>query len=188
MTTSITVKKFQGRIKYVNLFSLIAWIILIIACINFMNLSTARSEQRAREVGVRKVLGAGRRKLIAQFIGESLCMSMVSAVLAIVIIYFSLPAFNSLVEKQLSLHITNPFHIAALLVIALVCGLIAGKLSCILSFFFQACICIKGDKSKKQWQCRFYQEGTRSTTVFNFCCTYYLHHTYLPADISCERP
>ena len=64
-------KENSGRIKYVNLFSLIAWIILIIACINFMNLSTARSEQRAREVGVRKVMGAGRRKLIVQFIGES---------------------------------------------------------------------------------------------------------------------
>ena len=95
-------KENSGRIKYVNLFSLIAWIILIIACINFMNLSTARSEQRAREVGVRKVMGAGKRKLIAQFIGEAISMSLVSAVLAIAIIYVSLPAFNSLVEKQLS--------------------------------------------------------------------------------------
>ncbi len=72
-------KEIPGRIKYVNLFSLIAWIILIIACINFMNLSTARSEQRAREVGVRKVMGAGKAKLIRQFIGESVFTSLLSA-------------------------------------------------------------------------------------------------------------
>ena len=61
-----------GRIEYVRLFSIIAWIILLIACINFMNLATARSEKRAREVGVRKVLGAGKKSLIFQFIGEAL--------------------------------------------------------------------------------------------------------------------
>ena len=74
-------KEVPGRIKYVNLFNVIAWIILIIACINFMNLSTARSEQRAKEVGVRKVMGAGKRKLIGQFIGESVFTSMVALLL-----------------------------------------------------------------------------------------------------------
>src|SRR5215831_7803827 len=120
-------KEKEGRIKYVNLFSLIAWIILIIACINFMNLATARSEQRAREVGVRKVLGAGKRKLIGQFIGESLMMSFISALLALAIIYLVLPAFNTLVEKQLIVDILNPVHLIALGSIAILCGLIAGS-------------------------------------------------------------
>ncbi len=101
-------KEIPGRIKYVNLFSLIAWIILIIACINFMNLSTARSEQRAREVGVKKVMGAGKTKLISQFIGESIFTSLLAALFALGIIYLSLPAFNSLVEKQLSVNVSNP--------------------------------------------------------------------------------
>ncbi|MGZ4049713.1 MAG: ABC transporter permease [Bacteroidia bacterium] len=137
-----------GRIKYVNLFSLIAWIILIIACINFMNLSTARSEQRAREVGVRKVLGAGKTKLISQFIGESIFTSLLAALLAVGIIYLSLPAFNSLVEKQLSVNVTNPYHIAALLFIALICGLIAGSYPAFYLSSFKPIYVLKGIKIK----------------------------------------
>ena len=120
-------KEVPGRIKYVNLFSLIAWIILIIACINFMNLATARSEQRAREIGVRKVLGAGRSKLIVQFIGESLLMSIISAVLAVIIVYLSISAFNNLVQKHLSVNLLEPVHLVGLLTIAILCGLIAGS-------------------------------------------------------------
>lgn len=116
-----------GRIKYINLFSLIAWIILLIACINFMNLSTARSEQRSREVGVRKVLGAGKGKLISQFLSESLLLSFLSTLFAVGLIYLSLLAFNALVEKQLSLQLTNPLHIFSLLAIAVICGLVAGS-------------------------------------------------------------
>jgi ABC-type antimicrobial peptide transport system permease subunit len=74
-----------GRITYVHLFSIIAWIILLIACINFMNLATARSEKRAREVGVRKVLGAGKQNLIFQFISEAILMALLSAICAIII-------------------------------------------------------------------------------------------------------
>ena len=136
-------KEIAGRIKYVNLFSLIAWIILIIACINFMNLSTARSEQRAREVGVRKVLGAGKTKLISQFIGESIFTSVLAAILAVGIIYLSLPAFNSLVEKQLSVNVTNPYHIRSITVYRFNMRFSCRKLSCILSFFFQPGICFK---------------------------------------------
>lgn len=120
-------KEVPGRIKYINLFSLIAWIILIIACINFMNLSTARSEQRAREVGVRKVLGAGKIKLITQFIGESLIMSFISALFAILIIYVALPGFNNLVDKKLIVDLFAPSHLAALLSIIILCGLVAGS-------------------------------------------------------------
>ena len=141
-------KEIPGRLKYVNLFSLIAWIILIIACINFMNLSTARSEKRAREVGVRKVLGAGKRKLIFQFIGESLMLALFSALIAIGIILLFLPAFNTLVEKQLSLDLLNPLHITSLLGIALICGLIAGSYPSFYLSSFNPATVLKGLKIK----------------------------------------
>ncbi len=152
-------KEIAGRIKFINLFSLIAWVILIIACINFMNLSTARSEQRAREVGVRKVLGAGRRKLIGQFIGESLFMSILSALLAILIIFIFLPAFNRLVEKQLLLQITNPLHVAALLLIALICGFIAGSYPAFYLSSFKPVFVLKGIKIKGSGSAGFIRKG-----------------------------
>src|ERR1700730_45336 len=98
-------KQDGGRIQYVKLFSFIAWIILLIACVNFMNLSTARSEQRAREVGVRKVMGAGKGKLIGQFIAEAMFMSFMAVIVAIGLIYLALPSFNMLVEKELAVNI-----------------------------------------------------------------------------------
>jgi len=152
-------KEVPGRIKFVNLFSLIAWIILIIACINFMNLSTARSEQRAREVGVRKVLGAGKGKLIVQFIGESLIMALISALVAIGIVYLALPAFNSLVEKQLFVGISNPVHIVALLAIALICGLIAGSYPAFYLSSFNPVTVLNGLKIKSSGSAGFIRKG-----------------------------
>src|SRR6266542_6308893 len=111
-----------GRIEYIRMFSIIAWIMILIASINFMNLATARSEKRAREVGVRKVLGAAKRMLVAQFIGEAMFMSLLSVVLALCIIYLVLPSFNTLVEKHLTAGLDNPLHIASIITIALVCG------------------------------------------------------------------
>jgi putative ABC transport system permease protein len=116
-----------GKIQYVKLFSFIAWIILLIACINFMNLSTARSEQRAKEVGVRKVMGAGKGKLIGQFIGEAVIMSFIAVFLAIALIYAAMPSFNNLVQKELAVNIFQPAHLIYLVVIALVTGLLAGS-------------------------------------------------------------
>jgi ABC-type antimicrobial peptide transport system permease subunit len=107
--------------------SAIAWVILLIACINFMNLATARSEKRAREVGVRKVLGAEKKGLIAQFIGEALLMSAIAAAFAVIMMAITLPAFNTLVQKQLSLGLTDPAHILALLIIIAICGFVAGS-------------------------------------------------------------
>ena len=120
-------KQIGGRIQNVRTFSIIAWIILLIACINFMNLATARSEKRAREVGVRKVLGAGKKILIAQFIGEAMVMALLSLLIAVAIIYFILPSFNTLVEKQLQIGLDNPLHLLSLLLIGLICGLVAGS-------------------------------------------------------------
>jgi putative ABC transport system permease protein len=120
-------KQVGGRIQNVRTFSIIAWIILLIACINFMNLATARSEKRAREVGVRKVLGAGKKILIAQFIGEAIIMAFLSLIIAVAIIYLILPSFNTLVEKQLVIGLDNPLHFLSLLIIGLICGLVAGS-------------------------------------------------------------
>ena len=116
-----------GRIQYVKTFSFIAWIILLIACINFMNLSTARSEQRAKEVGVRKVMGAGKGKLIGQFIGEAVIMSFISVLVAVALIYLAMPSFNTMVQKQLSVDILQPLHLAYLISIGLITGLLAGS-------------------------------------------------------------
>ncbi|BAU54395.1 ABC transporter permease [Mucilaginibacter gotjawali] len=116
-----------GRIQYVKTFSFIAWIILLIACINFMNLSTARSEQRAKEVGVRKVMGAGKGKLIGQFVGEALIMSFISVLVAVGLIYLALSPFNNLVQKELSVDIFDPSHLMYLITISIVTGLLAGS-------------------------------------------------------------
>jgi len=116
-----------GKIQYVRLFTAIAWVILLIACINFMNLSTARSEQRAREVGVRKVMGASRTRLQVQFIGEAIFISFVSVLFAIGLIYLALPSFNLLVEKNLKVHLLSPVHLLYLFIIGTVTGLVAGS-------------------------------------------------------------
>jgi putative ABC transport system permease protein len=137
-----------GRIEYLRLFSVIAWIILLIACINFMNLATARSEKRAREVGVRKVLGAEKSGLVAQFIGESLFMSLLSVMVAVVLISLVLPAFNGLVQKELSLGLGNPTHLLSLVVITLVCGLIAGSYPSLYLSSFNPVSVLKGLKLK----------------------------------------
>jgi predicted permease len=137
-----------GRITYVHLFSVIAWIILLIACINFMNLATARSEKRAREVGVRKVLGSGKRMLILQFMGEALFMALLSATLAVVIMMLLLPAFNLLVQKNLALGLNKPLHIAALLAITVICGLFAGSYPSLYLSSFNPVFVLKGMKMK----------------------------------------
>ena len=135
-----------GRITYVHLFSVIAWIILFIACINFMNLATARSEKRGREVGVRKVLGAEKGNLVIQFIGEAILMSALAAFIAVLLISLILPAFNLLTEKQLTMGLLRPLHIGFLLGITLICGLVAGSYPSLYLSSFNPVIVLKGLK------------------------------------------
>ncbi|HTI89625.1 MAG TPA: ABC transporter permease [Puia sp.] len=137
-----------GRITYVHLFSMIAWIILFIACINFMNLATARSEKRGREVGIRKVLGAEKGKLVIQFIGEAILMSGLAALIAVLLMSLILPAFNLLVEKQLTIGLQHPLHIGFLLGITLICGLVAGSYPSLYLSSFNPVIVLKGLKMK----------------------------------------
>ncbi|MDY8137524.1 ABC transporter permease [Aquimarina sp. 2201CG5-10] len=142
-------KQTGGRILYVRLFMIIACIILSIACINFMNLATARSEKRANEVGVRKVLGAVRNRLITQFITEAILMASLAVLLSVLLTISVLPAFNVLVEKQLSIGFGNPIHLSALLLITLICGLFAGCYPALYLSSFKPIAVLKGIKSKQ---------------------------------------
>lgn len=137
-----------GRIEYVRLFSIIAWIILLIACVNFMNLATARSEKRAREVGVRKVLGAGKGSLVFQFIGETMLMAALSALLAVIIMLLVLPVFNVLVQKDLAIGLSEPSHILSLCAVAVICGLVAGSYPSLYLSSFNPVFVLKGLKIK----------------------------------------
>lgn len=117
----------DGSVKFVRLFSIIAWVILLIACINFMNLSTARSEKRAKEVGIRKVVGAQKHLLRLQFIFEAILMAGLAAVLSLVMVWIGIGSFNQLMEKQLSLGLDQPGHWLALLMLVIFAGLLAGS-------------------------------------------------------------
>ncbi|HET6252863.1 MAG TPA: ABC transporter permease [Puia sp.] len=137
-----------GRIEYVRLFSVIAWIILLIACVNFMNLATARSEKRAREVGVRKVLGAVRAGLFVQFVGEAIMLAALAALAAVLVMLLVLPAFNGLVQKNLTLGFGAPAHWLLLGLTVLVCGLIAGSYPALYLSAFRPVSVLKGMRVK----------------------------------------
>lgn len=115
-----------GPIIYVYVFSLIAFFVLMIACVNFMNLSTARSVKRAKEVGIRKVVGAHKRGLILQFFWESITMAFISLLLAVLLVGLLLPVFNTLSGKQLVLNLLHTEIILGLISIAVVTGLLSG--------------------------------------------------------------
>ena len=117
----------KGTIQYVKRFSILALIILTIACINFMNLSTARSEKRAGEIGMRKALGSTKASLIRGLLAESLIVAYVSVVLAVVIVAVGLPSFSSLINIHLYLHWWYSSHILFLVIIGSIAGLIAGS-------------------------------------------------------------
>lgn len=133
-----------GKIEIVRLFLVIAGFILLIACINFMNLSTARSEKRAREVGVRKVAGARKSMLVIQFMGESLMMAFFAGVLALFLVQISLPAFGDLIGKQLHLDFANPSYWTAAILFILFTGLLAGSYPALFLSSFDPVKVLKG--------------------------------------------
>lgn len=135
----------NGDIKYVLIFSAVAIFILFIACINFMNLSTARSAGRAKEVGVKKVLGSGRQELVRQFLTESMVMSILATVLALVIIPLSLPFFNNLSGKELSFGSLFDYEfLAGIILITLFIGLLAGSYPALFISSFNPASILKG--------------------------------------------
>lgn len=120
-------KLVAGQIVTVRLFGIIAAFILLIACINFMNLSTARSEKRAKEVGIRKVVGAQKRLIIFQFLGESILISFLAFIIALFLVQISLSEFNQLTAKQLSIDYSNPLLWIYSVIFILFTGVLAGS-------------------------------------------------------------
>jgi putative ABC transport system permease protein len=133
---------------YIYVFSLIAVFILLIACINFVNLTIARASTRAKEVGIRKVVGSGKKDLIAQFFGESIFLTIISFIFALILVYLLLPLFNNLAGKELTL---NPFSNSVvglgLLLIAIITGIIAGIYPAVIQSSFRPLAVIKGNLS-----------------------------------------
>ena len=120
-------KQLGGRIQYVWLFGIVGGFVLLMACINFMNLSTARSEKRAKEVGIRKAIGSLRGQLINQFLSESIITVFISLLVALLLAQISLPFFNMMSDKHMEMPWSDPLWLATGLVFTLIVGLIAGS-------------------------------------------------------------
>ena len=147
LTTGIGGGQFvNGDRKYLYIFSVIAFFVLLIACINFMNLSTARSLNRAREVGLRKVVGSSRLQLLQQFLGESILLAAVAAVLAIILVEMLLPAFNQLAGKMLKLDYGDVKLMLGLAMITLATGVVAGSYPAIYLSAFKPIAVLKGGR------------------------------------------
>ncbi|MBO9152288.1 ABC transporter permease [Chitinophaga sp. GCM10012297] len=133
-----------GRIQFVWLFGIIGVFVLLLACINFMNLSTARSEKRAKEVGIRKAVGSVRGQLVAQFYSESLMLAGIGFVLSLLLVQVALPLFNEVADKKVSLPLTNPVFWTLGLSFTFITGLLAGSYPALYLSSFQPVKVLKG--------------------------------------------
>ena len=135
-------------ITYVYIFSLVAFFILLIACVNFMNLSTARSANRAKEVGIRKVMGSERKRLILQFISESVFLAMLSLMFALLLTWLCIPVLGNIIGSVISMEILfNPVNIASILAATLLVGVLAGLYPAFILSSFNPAIVLKGNLS-----------------------------------------
>jgi ABC-type antimicrobial peptide transport system permease subunit len=133
-----------GRIQFVWLFSIIGVFVLMLACINFMNLSTARSEKRAKEVGIRKTVGSVRRQLISQFLSESVLVALVSFVFSIIFVVLLLPLFNKLADKDVGIPWSSPIFWLVALAFTFITGLISGSYPALYLSRFEPIKVLKG--------------------------------------------
>jgi ABC-type antimicrobial peptide transport system permease subunit len=133
-----------GRIQFVWLFSIIGVFVLMLACINFMNLSTARSEKRAKEVGIRKTVGSVRRQLIGQFLSESVLVAFVSLLFSIIFVILLMPVFNRLADKNIELPWSNAFFWLILSIFTFITGLISGSYPALYLSRFEPIKVLKG--------------------------------------------
>ena len=161
----------NGNIQYVYIFSAVALFVLLLACINFMNLSTARSAGRAKEVGIRKVLGTGRQSLIGQFLTESTLMAVISLLLAVGFVWFCLSYFNTISGKQLAMgDLLQPKYLAFLLMLPFVIGLLSGMYPAFFLSSFNPITVLKGKQSAG-----FKKSNLRNgLVIFQFATTIFL--------------
>jgi putative ABC transport system permease protein len=134
-----------GRIGFVRLFGVIALFILIIACINFMNLSTARATRKSKEVGIKKSVGAGRNSLIFQYMSESLITSFLALIISIGVVYLTLPSFNTLTAKHIELNLGDPLLLLWLLGTTIITGVVAGSYPALYLSGFKPAAVLKGE-------------------------------------------
>jgi len=170
----------QGDIRYVYIFSIVAFFVLIIASINFMNLSTARSSNRAKEVGLRKVVGAKRAQLIRQFFCESVVMAFCSLILAVVLVELFLPVFINLSGKQLSLDFTSHVNIlSAIVLLTLITGFLSGSYPALFLSSLRPVKILKGI-SKTEGQGYLFRRilvvSQFSLSIFLIICTVVVSH------------
>jgi putative ABC transport system permease protein len=135
----------SGRIEYIRIFAAVAIFILLIACMNFMNLATARASLRAKEIGIRKVVGARKTSLVGQFMTESLLTCLVATLLAIAITSLLLPAFNHLFDKQIQLNLFQPSLWYSIIVLVIVTSIIAGSYPSLFLASFKPLRILKGN-------------------------------------------
>ena len=140
-----------GNIQYVYIFSAVALFILLIACVNFMNLTTARSANRAKEVGIRKVLGTERKALIVQFLSESTLMVFLSLVIALLLAYIVLPLFNDVANKSMTFEsLVSPIILPLLVLLPFIVGLVAGSYPAFYLSSFRPILVLKGRITNKR--------------------------------------
>ena len=151
-----------GSIHNIRIFTVVALLILLIACINFMNLSTARSSRRSREVGLRKVVGGTRSQIAAQFLGESVLFSLFALVISLVLVELFVPWFSQITGKELSINILSPLILAGLLLIAVVTGIISGSYPAVFLSSFKPVNVLKGHQVSGSRRFR------RALVVFQF--------------------
>ncbi len=137
-------KNIGGRIEFVWLFGIIGVFVLLLACINFMNLSTARSEKRAKEVGIRKSIGSVRAQLISQFFSESLVVSLLAFTVSLILVQLALPAFNQVADKKLALLWSNPLFWVIGISFSMLTGIVAGSYPALYLSSFQPVKVLKG--------------------------------------------
>lgn len=154
-----------GRIAYVHLFSIVAAFILLMACVNFMNLTTARSMKRAKEIGVRKVMGAARAALVRQFIGESILLTVFAAAVSVALMSIVLPLFNFVTQKELVLPFGELVFWLRLAALTLVTGFVAGSYPALYLSGFRPVVVLKGKVIRVEAGAAWFRRGL---VVFQF--------------------
>ena len=179
-------KNVGGQIEYVWLFGIIGMFVLLIACINCMNINIARSQKRAKEIGIRKTIGSERWQLILQFFLESLFIVALAFIISILLVQFALPYFNQLAGTKISLLWTNFWFWLCCAVFCLFTGIVAGLYPSIYLSSLRPLKVLKGT-FKMAHLAILQRKGINSFSVHNFSCFNYLHPRCIATDSICKE-